>query len=334
MSACAIVRSRLFVFGGDVGDSGTSSTKPSNGVYSIDLDRTLATGNPTDLQSHGVLDTSLAGTLNQVALVQSGPRVLLAGGSGRRTDASNAPLDAMYLYDVAKGTTSTQAAKIQVALNASVQAAAAISEGMSDLYFFGGVKDATASTPLNWLAVVRSDGTVGNSNVTAGPDPRQLATLGRFNRTHNLMTGGVGVNDQWLLELKSLAWTRVPATMARGRVHHRTIIYRSRYLIHVGGASTPRSYELVEYTDIKAAGSAQIGKIVNPSSGPTSLAYGCAHLEDDVIVYVGGWVFESDGQMVSTGALASFLNLLQILPQTDGTLQFKWVTGHVDALNG
>ncbi|KAJ3356110.1 hypothetical protein GGF32_001691 [Allomyces javanicus] len=109
--------------------------------------------------------------------------------------------------------------------------------------------------------------------------------------------------------------------MIRSRYMHRVVVYKNRYLINIGGDAddTKRPYTFVEYTDV-VTNRAQVGTIVNPDNGPSSLQTGCAHLVGDVILYLGGW----EG---TENALAPFLNLLQVQPQMDGTLQFKWVTG-------
>ncbi|KNE70270.1 hypothetical protein AMAG_14419 [Allomyces macrogynus ATCC 38327] len=337
-SACAVVGTRLYMFGGYVGEPNTISVSLSNGVYSIDYAKTVATGVAADLQSHGALDPSIAGTLNQLTVVQTNGHVLLAGGI-RVPTTSSTPIDpnpAVYEFDPSQGATSTLSNTINIGLKSSLQASAATNDG-SSVYTFGGV-DYTGGeiNNLSTLMVVSSDGKATATNVTAGgPSARQLATMGRLNATHQLLSGGFitsdeDLGDQWLLETKSRAWTRLSATMARARYQHRSVVFKNRYVIHVGGFMATKPYALVEYTDL-SSGRAQVGTIINSANGPASLLAGCAYLLEDVIIYVGGEQAAKDG--TTDGGYAPFLSLLQVQTQSDASLQFKWVTGTPTAVS-
>ncbi|KNE69460.1 hypothetical protein AMAG_14032 [Allomyces macrogynus ATCC 38327] len=331
-SACAVVGSRLFVFGGYTGNSGSTSTSLANGVYSIDVNKTISTGSAADFKTHGAIDSSLAGMINQVALVQSNNKVFLAGGIRMPTTSSPATdvNKATYVFDPSAGSTSTQSTTLSLALKHTIQQSAAVADGSSKLYLYGGVALGNI-TNLSWLAVVNSGGVVANSNITSsGPPARQLGSMGRLNSTHLYLSGGFVdtgkfLDDMWLLEESSRTFTSLDYSLYHARYQHRTVFYDDRYIIHIGGFSANSPYTLIEYLDVSLSVS-QAGTIVNPSNGPKSLVTGCAYLEGNVIVYVGGRQTTNDLGLAE-GPFASFLNLLQILPQTDGSLQFKWVTG-------
>ncbi|KNE65558.1 hypothetical protein AMAG_11171 [Allomyces macrogynus ATCC 38327] len=331
-SACAVVGSRLFVFGGYTGNSGSTSTSLANGVYSIDVNKTIATGSAADFKTHGTVDSSLAGMINQVALVQSNNKVFLAGGIRMPTTSSPATdvNKATYVFDPSAGSTSTQSTTLSLALKHTIQQSAAVADGSSKLYLYGGVALGNI-TNLSWLAVVNSGGVVANSNITSsGPPARQLGSMGRLNSTHLYLSGGFVdtgkfLDDMWLLEESSRTFTSLDYSLYHARYQHRTLFFDDRYIIHIGGFSSSSPYTLIEYLDVTLSVS-QAGTIVNPSNGPKSLVTGCAYLEGNVIVYVGGRQTTNDLGLAE-GPFASFLNLLQILPQTDGSLQFKWVTG-------
>ncbi|KAJ3349983.1 hypothetical protein GGF32_005154, partial [Allomyces javanicus] len=222
--ACAVVNTRMYLFGGYVGEPNTISSSLFNGVYSIDFAKTVATGVAADLQSHGMLDLPIVGTLNQLAVVQSNGHVLLTGGIRVATAASIfEPNPAVYDFDQSEGDTSklSTTTTTNVALRSSLRVSAATS-GESAVYTFGGA-DSTGDdfNNISTLTIVSPDGKSTTSNVTSsGPSARQLATMGRLNETHQLLSGGFIASDetpgdQWLLETKSLSWTRLSGTMAR-----------------------------------------------------------------------------------------------------------------------
>ncbi|KAJ3369271.1 hypothetical protein GGF31_005371 [Allomyces arbusculus] len=332
-STCAVVKTRLYLFGGYVGEPSTTSFWPSNGVYSIDFAKTVATGAAADLQSHGVLDPSIAGTFKQVAIVQPNDHVLLAGGGSISTKETN---PAVYEFDPSQGATSKLSTTINIPSMSSLQASAATSED-SAVYTFDAVHDTGGEiNNLSTLTVISPKGKATASNVTSsGPSARHSGTMGRLNATHQLLSGGFVTNydplgDQWLLEMNSLAWTRLSATLARARYQHRSFPFKGRYVIHVGGFMAVKPYALVEYTDL-STGRAQVGTIVNAANGPASLVAGCAYMLEDVIIYVGGRQTGSDGK--TDGGYAPFLSLLQVQPQSDASLKFKWVTGSPTAVS-
>ncbi|KNE67711.1 hypothetical protein AMAG_12443 [Allomyces macrogynus ATCC 38327] len=281
-----------------------------------------------------MLELSSAGPSKQVAVVQPNGHVLLAG---RVRGSTEKPNPAVYEFDPSKGGTSKlSTTTTNVALKSSLQASAATS-GESAVYTFGGVDDTGGEiNNLSPLTVVSPDGKSTATNVTSsGPSARQLATMGRWNATHQLLSGGFvasdeDLGDQWLLEMKSLAWTRLSAAMARARYQHRSFVFKGRYVIHVGGFMAVKPYALVEYTDL-STGRAQVGTIVNAANGPASLVAGCAYMLEDVIIYVGGEQVASDGK--NDGGYAPFLSLLQVQPQSDASLKFKWVTGSPTAVS-
>ncbi|KAJ3365303.1 hypothetical protein GGF32_009808 [Allomyces javanicus] len=332
-SACAVVTTRLYLFGGFFGEPNTSSALLSNGIYSIDYAKTVATGVAADLQSHSVLDPSIDGTFNQVAVVQPNGHVLLVGGARKPTgESKNEQNPAVYDFDPSKGATSKlSTTTTNVAFMSSRQASAATS-GESAVYTFGGVDNTGGGINLSTLTVISPDGKSAATNVTSsGPSARQYATMGHLNETHQLLSGGfvdlkTTLGDQWLLDMKSLAWTRLSATMARARYQHQSFVFKGRYVIHVGGAVMPGAP--VEYMDM-STGRAQAGTIVNAANGPASLFAGCAYMLEDVIIYVGGEQAGPNG--TPNGVYAPFLSLLQVLPQSDESLKFKWVTALVVA---
>ncbi|KAJ3349115.1 hypothetical protein GGF32_005791 [Allomyces javanicus] len=330
-SACAVVNTRMYLFGGDVGETNsTASLTFFSVVYSIDFAKTVATGVAADLQSHGVIDPSIARTLNQLAVVQPNGHVLLAGGIRVTTAVESEPNPAVYEFDPSKGATSKLSTTITNLASLSSQQASAATSGESAVYTFGGYDDTGGKlNNRNTLTIVSPDGKATTTNVTSsGPSARQLATMGRLNETHQFLSGGFvapeeDLGDQWLLETKSLAWTRLSANMARARYWHRTVVYKNQYVIHVGGLMETKPYALVEYTDL-STGRAQVGTIINAANGPASVYDGCAYLLEDVIVYVGGETVSDDKV---GGDYAPFLSLLQVQPQSDASLKFKWVTG-------
>ncbi|KAJ3346432.1 hypothetical protein GGF32_007744, partial [Allomyces javanicus] len=215
-SACAVVGSRLYAFAGSIGVTGANADVTTNGIYSIDLNRTITTGVGTDLQVHGTLGSeSEKGFRNQIAFVRPDDTVFLLGGRYNSSVAEdfngNFSVEVAYLFDTKTDKPTKPNSKAEIPYHPSWQ--------------------------------------------------------------------------------------------------YRTVGYKNRYLIHVGGISPSKQYALVEYMDL-TTNEVRIGTIDNASDGPESLTSGCMHMEDDVIVYLGGYEPIIEGKS-GEEVLAAFVNLLQ-----------------------
>ncbi|KNE67700.1 hypothetical protein AMAG_12434 [Allomyces macrogynus ATCC 38327] len=337
-SACAVVGSRLFMFGGSLGDTGSlTDTTTTCGIYSIDINRTITTGAASDLQMHGLLDSEDPdyGFRNQIAFVRLNGQVFLIGGRYNNSVGEalkgDFTVEVAYLFDATTGESKRPDSKAGIPYHSSIQASAAIYDKSAPfIYMFGGYKDKNLTVENTLTVIQGSDGRVISSNLdTSEMDGRGLASLGRFNASHQVISGGTlngrkegdVLDDQWLFSYQPFLFTRLPHSMANARYLHQSVGYKNRYLIHVGGASPAKQYELVEYVDLKSS-QVKIGTIDNPSMGPKSLASGCMHMEGDVIIYMGGF------EPTENDVLAAFVNLLLVQANdSDGTLKFRWVTG-------
>ncbi|KAJ3369327.1 hypothetical protein GGF31_005428 [Allomyces arbusculus] len=334
--ACAIVGSRMYSFFGYLANAGTTKfVDYVNGAYSVDLIKTVAAGRATGLTTHGTMNSSIAGVINPVTLVAN-QKVLIAGGLVvlNKTSEDDFANTVMYQFDPSSGSTKKLAFDVQVGYKHSVPGTT-VSAGDSPkklaMFLYGGTDTSSGKTKdLNWLETITEQGVSANTNSTSGPSPRRLASMSRYNSTHHLLSGGFNsdgsfLDDVWTLEDATATWTKVGIKLYHGRYQHRTLYFKDRYVIHIGGYQVAKPYTLVEYIDTAGSSIPVAGTISNPSSGPTSLTGGCAAIVDNTIAYLGGLTTTTSGD--DNESAAPFMSMLAVNEVKPGSLSFQWVTG-------
>ncbi|KAJ3358337.1 hypothetical protein GGF32_000504 [Allomyces javanicus] len=341
--ACAIVGSRMYSFFGYLANSGTAKfVDYVNGAYSVDLIKTVAAGRATGLTTHGTMNSSIAGVINPVTLVVN-QKVLIAGGLVVYNKSSDDDFanTVMYQFDPSSGSTKRLAFGVPVGYKHSVPGTT-VSAGDSPkklaMFLYGGTDTSSGKTKdLNWLETITDQGVTANTNSTSGPSPRRLASMSRYNSTHHLLSGGFNsdgsfLDDVWTLEDATTTWTKVGIKLYHGRYQHRTVYYKDRYVIHIGGYQVAKPYTLVEYIDTAGSSIPVAGTISNPSSGPTSLTGGCTAIVDNTIAYLGGLTTTASGD--DNESAAPFMSMLAVNEVKPGSLSFQWVTGSSSTSSG
>ncbi|KNE69464.1 hypothetical protein AMAG_14036 [Allomyces macrogynus ATCC 38327] len=341
--ACAIVGSRIYSFFGYLANTGTTKfVDYVNGAYSVDLIKTVAAGRATGLTTHGTMNSSIAGVINPATLVVN-QKVYIAGGLVvlNKTSEDDFANKVMYQFDPSSGSTKRMSFDVPVGYKHSVPGTT-VSAGDSPkklaMFLYGGTDTSSGKTKdLNWLETITEQGVAANTNSTSGPSPRRLASMSRYNSTHHLLSGGFNsdgsfLDDVWTLDDATATWTKVGIKLYHGRYQHRTVYFKDRYVIHIGGYQVAKPYTLVEYIDTAGSSIPVAGTISNPSSGPTSLTGGCAAIVDNTIAYLGGLTTTTSGD--DNESAAPFMSMLAVNEVKPGSLSFQWVTGSSSTSSG
>ncbi|KAJ3375964.1 hypothetical protein GGF31_000030 [Allomyces arbusculus] len=335
-ATCAYVDTtkRFYSFGGWITETGNKNYTVFSGSYSLDLSRTFSTASPP-LTDHGVLDGDLNGGLMQaVSLVLPNSHILIAGG--RVFNSTEGTVynvnDNMYEFDTANNAFSKLSPKITdmkttFPLRHSLMASSAV-RGYNSAYIASGNSQSDRNTDVDVLYNVTSAGiAVVSLSSSTKPAPREFTSLGRFNATHLVLSGGSGKagyqNDVWMLDEGKRAWTKHPYTLLSKIDQHRMFGWQDRYVIRIGGYTVDDNYSFIEYWDA-STNTASKGTVVNPGSGPLTMSEGCAVLLNDTVVYMGGrQSFDNQGH--SQGVAAPPVSLLKIESAPGSKLQFRWL---------
>ncbi|KNE61079.1 hypothetical protein AMAG_06833 [Allomyces macrogynus ATCC 38327] len=335
-ATCAYVDTtkRFYSFGGWVTETGNRNYNVFSGSYSLDLSRTFSTSSPP-FTDHGVLDGDMNGGLMQaVSLVLPNGHILIAGGRIFNSTEGTASIvnDNMYEFDPANNAVSKLSPKITdmkttFPLRHSLMASSAV-RGFNSAYIASGNSQSDRNIDVDVLYNVTASGiAVVSLSSSTKPAPREFTSLGRFNATHLVLSGGSGKagyqNDVWMLDEGKRAWTRHPYTLLNKIDQHRMFGWQDKYVIRIGGYTVDDKYSFIEYWDA-STNAATKGTVVNPGSGPLSMSEGCAVLLNDTVVYMGGrQSFDNQGH--SQGVAAPPVSLLKIESAPSGGLQFRWL---------
>ncbi|KNE59403.1 hypothetical protein AMAG_03686 [Allomyces macrogynus ATCC 38327] len=335
-ATCAYVDTtkRFYSFGGWITETGNKNYNVFSGTYSLDLSRTFSTSSPP-LTDHGVLDGDMNGGLMQaVSLVLPNSHILIAGGRIFNSTEGTASIvnDQMYEFDPANGAVSKLSPRITdmkttFPLRHSLMTSSAV-RGYNSAYIASGNSQSDRNIDVDVLYNVTAAGiAVVSLSSSTKPAPREFTSLGRFNATHLVLSGGSGkagyTNDVWMLDEAKRAWTRHPYTMLNKIDQHRMFGWQDKYVIRIGGYTVDDKYSFIEYWDA-STNAATKGTVVNPGSGPLSMSEGCAVLLNDTVVYMGGrQSFDNQGH--SQGVAAPPVSLLKIESAPAGGLQFRWL---------
>ncbi|KNE59843.1 hypothetical protein AMAG_05296 [Allomyces macrogynus ATCC 38327] len=137
-----------------------------------------------------------------------------------------------------------------------------------------------------------------------------------------VLTGGYSLRDaqlSWIYTYDLIAskWAQYSFNVTGGRNDHASVVYSAfskKFLITVGGTDVPTT-SVVEYLDLAARAPPVRASVQNSTAGPAQIGGHAMFLQGNYLVCVGGW---------DMGGTSHLLNLLEFLPQGDGTLRFAW----------
>ncbi|KAI9179063.1 hypothetical protein H9P43_005725 [Blastocladiella emersonii ATCC 22665] len=212
----------------------------------------------------------------------------------------------------------------------SVPATAAGSGG----WVFGG-HDFDRGYKTDWVRLSVNGGTVQSTNTSSsgtGPSRREIATLTTISDTITLLTGGGNgqgpLSDAWEYNSGAKTW-RALKSMAMARHNHAAVVWKSDYLIVIGGLSpNTASYVFLEYLHLPT-GTWSRGAIENPAASPvTNLTAAVAHCVGDQIVLAGGAYVAPDGKGWIAGTPPPPVSLLAVAKDTvagGNAIKFRWI---------
>ncbi|KAL7746723.1 hypothetical protein RI367_007885 [Sorochytrium milnesiophthora] len=213
------------------------------------------------------------------------------------------------------------------------------------MYMFGGINsfDPAQHTTASFFRLDASNASLpvlqnltGTSNDSTAPAPRQFASLVRVNSTTISLSGGFSargtiMRDQWLYDETTQKWTQAPSLLSP-RYFHRTLSYKNRYIIHVGGYTSDERYIMVEYWDMERNQMA-LGTVLNASHPKAlqNITGGQACLIGDQLLLLGGYTLLPGFK--DLGNAAPIMSGMGISQNETGALAFEWLssftTGHL-----